>query len=570
MPQQRCSLARRDPDSLAKGPLAKSLANLIPATLEQAGGARGRAGDGGADRRRRTQQLAPTQSLPASREGARAGRHAHARSLPRPAAAPSRAALRCRSTRARAAAQPRGGWRAGVSALRGVAKRSSFRGLAPCSLADLRGGDGQAEGGPNGQAAEVAHHGESTPPGPRAATGRLAMRPGTGMRRHRERERPRLAAPRRRHDVRRTHCYGATRRRERPLALTRLGMAKAAPAGLRASGDERLGSHRQLGIVRLGISQFLANEAEPRAARCAKKDSTLARSAPPAVAETMSSSLLAIFEQYQKARVQFVQAVAEAATRPQNIDTMQNAGVMQLLRPLLLDNVRPPRAIPPGWVLRGTTARTLPPARRPADVQCQLEGRFGLCTRRAVWQAAHAVAAERGGWATGCSRGLGGYQVHARLRGCCGPQAALQGALTVQRRPGRKCSQPSTAERPAGAAAVLLSPLPPAHIASLRAHPVPTPAGLPRSWSRAAMPDLQHLRKLRPRRRRSALIARQPAITPPLPPSRLLRIPRRSPASSRPPHSPSAAWPTTRTTSPRRWSRMRSSRSSSTHSESRT
>ena len=53
----------------------------------------------------------------------------------------------------------------------------------------------------------------------------------------------------------------------------------------------------------------------------------------------MSSSLLAIFEQYQKARVQFVQAVAEAATRPQNIDTMQNAGVMQLLRPLLLDNV---------------------------------------------------------------------------------------------------------------------------------------------------------------------------------------------------------------------------------------
>jgi len=36
-----------------------------------------------------------------------------------------------------------------------------------------------------------------------------------------------------------------------------------------------------------------------------------------------------------------VQAVAEAATRPQNIEVMQNAGVMQLLRPLLLDNVRP-------------------------------------------------------------------------------------------------------------------------------------------------------------------------------------------------------------------------------------
>ena len=53
----------------------------------------------------------------------------------------------------------------------------------------------------------------------------------------------------------------------------------------------------------------------------------------------MASSLLAIFETYQKARVQFVQAVAEAATRPQAIDTLTNAGAMQLLRPLLLDNV---------------------------------------------------------------------------------------------------------------------------------------------------------------------------------------------------------------------------------------
>lgn len=51
-------------------------------------------------------------------------------------------------------------------------------------------------------------------------------------------------------------------------------------------------------------------------------------------------SVLQHFEAYQKARVTFVQAVAEAATRPQNIEVMQNAGVMQLLRPLLLDNVR--------------------------------------------------------------------------------------------------------------------------------------------------------------------------------------------------------------------------------------
>lgn len=59
----------------------------------------------------------------------------------------------------------------------------------------------------------------------------------------------------------------------------------------------------------------------------------------------MSASLLQIFEAYQKARVQFVQAVAEAATRPQNVDVMQNAGVMQLLRPLLLDNVRNPKIL---------------------------------------------------------------------------------------------------------------------------------------------------------------------------------------------------------------------------------
>ncbi|XP_053569932.1 sperm-associated antigen 6 [Bombina bombina] len=49
--------------------------------------------------------------------------------------------------------------------------------------------------------------------------------------------------------------------------------------------------------------------------------------------------VLQVFEQYQKARTQFVQTVAELATRPQNIETLQNAGVMSLLRPLLLDVV---------------------------------------------------------------------------------------------------------------------------------------------------------------------------------------------------------------------------------------
>jgi 3-methyladenine DNA glycosylase AlkD len=50
-------------------------------------------------------------------------------------------------------------------------------------------------------------------------------------------------------------------------------------------------------------------------------------------------AVLQVFENYQRARVNFVQTVAELATRPQNIEALQNAGVMQLLRPLLLDNV---------------------------------------------------------------------------------------------------------------------------------------------------------------------------------------------------------------------------------------
>lgn len=49
--------------------------------------------------------------------------------------------------------------------------------------------------------------------------------------------------------------------------------------------------------------------------------------------------VLQVFEQYQKARTQFVQTIAELSTRPQNIETLQNAGVMSLLRPLLLDVV---------------------------------------------------------------------------------------------------------------------------------------------------------------------------------------------------------------------------------------
>ena len=40
----------------------------------------------------------------------------------------------------------------------------------------------------------------------------------------------------------------------------------------------------------------------------------------------MSGSTLEVFEDYQKARVKFVQRVAELATRPQKIEELQSAG----------------------------------------------------------------------------------------------------------------------------------------------------------------------------------------------------------------------------------------------------
>jgi len=52
-----------------------------------------------------------------------------------------------------------------------------------------------------------------------------------------------------------------------------------------------------------------------------------------------SRAVLQVFEDYQASRTKFVQTVAELALRPQNIESLQNAGVMQLLRPLLLDHV---------------------------------------------------------------------------------------------------------------------------------------------------------------------------------------------------------------------------------------
>jgi len=53
----------------------------------------------------------------------------------------------------------------------------------------------------------------------------------------------------------------------------------------------------------------------------------------------MSRAVLTTFEEYQKERVKFVQTIAELARQPQNIESLQAAGVMGLLRPLLLDSI---------------------------------------------------------------------------------------------------------------------------------------------------------------------------------------------------------------------------------------
>jgi HEAT repeat protein len=54
----------------------------------------------------------------------------------------------------------------------------------------------------------------------------------------------------------------------------------------------------------------------------------------------MSRELLQPFEEYQNARASFVQTIAQLSQRPQNIISLHSAGVMTLLKPLLLDSVQ--------------------------------------------------------------------------------------------------------------------------------------------------------------------------------------------------------------------------------------
>ena len=53
----------------------------------------------------------------------------------------------------------------------------------------------------------------------------------------------------------------------------------------------------------------------------------------------MSREILRPFEEYQKARINFVQTIADLASKSKNIEALNAAGVMALLRPLLLDTV---------------------------------------------------------------------------------------------------------------------------------------------------------------------------------------------------------------------------------------
>jgi HEAT repeat protein len=53
----------------------------------------------------------------------------------------------------------------------------------------------------------------------------------------------------------------------------------------------------------------------------------------------MSRQLIQVFDKYQKGRREFVQTIAQHASRPENISNLMDAGVLSLLRPLLLDNV---------------------------------------------------------------------------------------------------------------------------------------------------------------------------------------------------------------------------------------
>lgn len=53
----------------------------------------------------------------------------------------------------------------------------------------------------------------------------------------------------------------------------------------------------------------------------------------------MNDMISSVFEQYQRARVTFVQTVSDLASRSNNIGCLQSAGALDLIKPLLTDPV---------------------------------------------------------------------------------------------------------------------------------------------------------------------------------------------------------------------------------------
>lgn len=54
----------------------------------------------------------------------------------------------------------------------------------------------------------------------------------------------------------------------------------------------------------------------------------------------MSKAILSLFEEYQKARLKFVQSITELSSRPQNMLPLTSSGALSLLKPLLTDPVQ--------------------------------------------------------------------------------------------------------------------------------------------------------------------------------------------------------------------------------------
>lgn len=49
--------------------------------------------------------------------------------------------------------------------------------------------------------------------------------------------------------------------------------------------------------------------------------------------------MFTVFDQYQKARLLFVQSIADLSSKPNNIGCLEAAGVIDYLHPLLADNL---------------------------------------------------------------------------------------------------------------------------------------------------------------------------------------------------------------------------------------